>query len=324
MKSGTKNKLLGAAACLLAAGVAAGGTLAYLTDTESYTNTFTVGNVRLALEEPGWPQEDEDDDGVPDEAEDLVPNEELTKDPQIVNQGVNASMAFIRVTVPVENVTMIGDDGRLVKSLDENGSPLEYYDRDEALDGTAARFPQELFFFKSSEDAVGSHLNNFNTSENYSEALANDDGTYWIELPVHENFEKMLEDGTIKTDYNTANQVPGQRVYVFGYNHTVKPVEEDGEGGQIYDRTEPLFEKVQLKNIIENEIPNADIQNIKVEAFAIQADNIILSSGEYLTDFDEMSDDEKQAALNEVFDIYINQNGTFDENGSMIFNKVQD
>ncbi|MBQ1376649.1 MAG: hypothetical protein IIY77_01635, partial [Lachnospiraceae bacterium] len=296
MKSGTKNKLLGAAACLMAVGVATGGTLAYLTDTESYTNTFTVGNVGIALEEPGWALEDADDDGVPDEAEDLVPNEELTKDPQVVNQGVNASLAFIRVIIPVEDVTMIGDDGRLVKSLDENGLPLEYYDREEALDETAAHFPQELFFFKSAEDAVGTHVNNFNTSENYSEAMESDDGNYWIELPVHENFEKVLEDGTTKTNYNTKDQVPGQRVYVFGYNHALKPAEEDGEGGQIYDRTEPLFEKVQLKNIIENEIPNADVQKIKVEAYAIQADNIILSSGEYLTGFDEMADDEKLAA----------------------------
>ena len=44
-----------------------GRTVAYFTDTESVTNTFTIGNVDITLTEPNWNDTDDNNNGVPDE-----------------------------------------------------------------------------------------------------------------------------------------------------------------------------------------------------------------------------------------------------------------
>ena len=41
-----------------------------------------------------------------------------------------------------------------------------------------------------------------------------------------------------------------------------------------FKATEPLFDKVQLKNIIENEIDPEQLQEINIKAYAIQSENI--------------------------------------------------
>ena len=91
-------------ACGLVVAVAAGSTVAYLTDVETATNTFTIGRVQIDLEEPGYPGNDSD------EVKNIVPNQEIVKDPQIENTGNNDALAFLRVEVPQEMFTD-GDDG---------------------------------------------------------------------------------------------------------------------------------------------------------------------------------------------------------------------
>lgn len=55
MRKSKKQLLRTLIACGLVVSVAAGGTVAYLTDAETATNTFTVGKVKIDLEEPGYP-----------------------------------------------------------------------------------------------------------------------------------------------------------------------------------------------------------------------------------------------------------------------------
>ena len=68
---------------------------AYLTDQEHVTNTITYGSVETELEEPGWPG-----NGTP-EVQNIFPNQEIVKDPQIENVGNNAAINFIVMEVPV-------------------------------------------------------------------------------------------------------------------------------------------------------------------------------------------------------------------------------
>ena len=91
-------------ACGLVVSVAVGSTVAYLTDAETATNTFTVGKVQIDLEEPGYPGNDSD------EVKNIIPNQEIVKDPQIENTGSNDALAFLRVEIPQEMFTD-GDDG---------------------------------------------------------------------------------------------------------------------------------------------------------------------------------------------------------------------
>lgn len=94
-----KSILMAAIAVMLVAVLVVGGTLAYFTDAKSATNTFTMGNVKITL--------DETDVSNPNarttkgNTYNVYPGETVTKDPIVHNNGKNA--AYIRATVNVSN-----------------------------------------------------------------------------------------------------------------------------------------------------------------------------------------------------------------------------
>lgn len=100
---------------LLAVGVlAVGGINAYLTDTETVANTFTVGEVTIDSMEPHYPGNGSD------ATEDLLPLEEVRKDPCIKNTGKNRIVCFEQVDIPMANVIVTDDEGhRLPKGNTE-------------------------------------------------------------------------------------------------------------------------------------------------------------------------------------------------------------
>jgi hypothetical protein len=205
----------------------------------------------------------------------------------VTNSGEqNDVVVFLRVTVPVKDVTYVGDDGA-IKNVTYTQSGLTVDSSWDGNTGTPAHMSQELFYFKQADTAQGTHENVFNAN--------------WIEIPEEETLTLAndAEDNWTKSwslkrgDNNTYKTDAGQRTYVFGYKFPIVPQAS----------TPPLFQKVQLKNIIENELAEGQIQNIKVEAFSIQADNIIGAGG--TIDTTELTHDE----LAEIYRIYISQNG---------------
>ena len=74
-----------AASLLLTGALAAGGTLAYLTDKDSVTNQFVVGKVDIEGNEPSYAP---DPDGKTNH---IVPTQVIPKDPRIKNKGKNDS-----------------------------------------------------------------------------------------------------------------------------------------------------------------------------------------------------------------------------------------
>lgn len=100
-----KKKII--AVCLivaLAAIAVVGGTLAWFTDDEVATNTFTVGNVDITLTEPNWTSTGSQD------APEVYPGEPLAKDPTVKNDGANPCFVRIKVTgldclAPASNIT---------------------------------------------------------------------------------------------------------------------------------------------------------------------------------------------------------------------------
>ena len=83
--------VLAVSVCLVAI-LAIGGTLAYFTDEEEATNTFTVGNVDITLTEPNWEGSGSED------APEVYPGEPLAKDPTVTNVGANPCFVRIKVT----------------------------------------------------------------------------------------------------------------------------------------------------------------------------------------------------------------------------------
>jgi len=296
-----KQILMAVGACAIAGVMGVSGMLAYLTDNESHTNTFSVdGSSSIDLTEPNWPKEDNDHDGVPDETELIVPNQEIAKDPMVTNTGEqNDVVVFMRVTVPVKDVTLAADNGQIqtltytqagdtslrpwAPSYDSNGNVTN-----------PAHMSQELFYLKQNSDAIGSHANNFRTSASTWVELSSEETLALQKTTDHDGiFEGFWSiDGAASGAHETG---AGQRVYVFGYATPVAPGES----------TVKLFDKVQLKNFLENELVDGEIENIKVEAFSIQADNLLDENGTLIDTSSALS----AAALDTIYNTYIAQNG---------------
>ena len=106
-----KNMMKAATLCGIVGLIAIGGTAAYLTDYDTAVNEFTVGKVDIDLDEPSW---------TPDEHVDIEPTEEIEKDPQITNTGVNDSFVYLEVSIPMaEVITADAEGNRIDKKLTE-------------------------------------------------------------------------------------------------------------------------------------------------------------------------------------------------------------
>ncbi len=95
-----KSKIIIAAGVLLFVFLV-GGAIAYFTDTDEKTNTFTIGNVEISLNEDHWSLVDADNSGVPDASENIMPGQTIAKDPKVTNESAsNAAYVFTKVVVP--------------------------------------------------------------------------------------------------------------------------------------------------------------------------------------------------------------------------------
>lgn len=121
----------------LAATAVIGGTLAYFTDDEEATNTFTVGNVDITLTEPNWEGTGSQD------APEVYPGEPLAKDPTVTNSGANP--CFVRIKVegldcltPAGMITYRTDyvTGELGDHWVDGGDGYFYYDQVLAVGAT--------------------------------------------------------------------------------------------------------------------------------------------------------------------------------------------
>lgn len=95
-----KKKITAIFLCVALVAIAVvGASLAYFTDTKSATNTFTMGNVKITLDETDV--KNPEGARVTSNAYDVYPGAVVTKDPIVHNTGKNA--AYIRATVNVSD-----------------------------------------------------------------------------------------------------------------------------------------------------------------------------------------------------------------------------
>lgn len=109
-----KKRIL-AGAGVAAAALTIGSTFAYLTDKDQVTNQFTVGRVEIEGREPEY---------TPDpggKTENIVPSQEIPKDPQIINTGKNDAYVYIDVSIPIARVVTVDEQGKRLNG----GSPKE-------------------------------------------------------------------------------------------------------------------------------------------------------------------------------------------------------
>lgn len=101
-KTNVNNMKKGAVAVALVASLGLAGLSAYFTDTDSKTNTFTVGSVKQELTEPNWNETN---------GKDMTPGKEVEKNPTVKNTGVNDQYVFMTVEVPTAEVTTVDAEG---------------------------------------------------------------------------------------------------------------------------------------------------------------------------------------------------------------------
>lgn len=180
------------------------GVLAYLTNKDEVVNTITVGKVSIALYEDKYPG------NANSEVNNMLPYTEIDKNPKVENTGTTSAYVFLKVSVPVEEITEVSADGT-----------------------KGDKKAQEIFYLKTD---TGADLTNSFYTDN------------WIELDNEES-GKDYKVGTVRT-------------YIFGYKKVLSVGEQTGV----------LFDKVQLKNIIENEILSGSDLHIDIQALGIQSE----------------------------------------------------
>lgn len=124
-KSIIKKIIIGVLPCILTAAIAVGATLAFMTDKESKTNTFTIGDdIDIELDEDGWNDGDPDDPDDPGDGEDLVPGDTKYKDPTIT---VTSGEVYARI-----KVEFVDNDGNYITDTEQINKILStlYYDTD--------------------------------------------------------------------------------------------------------------------------------------------------------------------------------------------------
>jgi predicted ribosomally synthesized peptide with SipW-like signal peptide len=266
------------AACGLLGVVGTGAALAYLTDGETTTNTFTVGDVSIEALETGWPGNDSN------VTKDLVPNKELPKNPKVVNRGINDAIVFMTVDSPMENITVISDNGTVVTPKSVN----------------------ELFWFKDADDAASTHANHFDTDSATGKWMELTAKEMWVRINNNTKAETQVSADNISTIYGQLQPYETLvKRYVFAYKTPIQGSSTHDGSPQTSDNleTSPLFDKIQLKNIIEGEIDEEATQKVVVRTYAIQSTEILESSA-------DLTDSLDAATLGKIYDIYIRQNST--------------
>ena len=221
-------------------------TMALLTSMDEVTNVFDAGKVDIILKEPDW---------NPPDAQHVVPEQEIFKNPYIYNNENTDVSVFLKVTVPcvqteIERNNDAGHKGEVL--LNETGSK-----------GTKVKVPMYKFMIMT---------NGRNTPDD-----KNDD-TYAYDHSIENGSTANYFDQNINGGWTLMNNMSGMsgvglstdgKTYTYIYAHTgndekLLPLKPDTQ-------TEyPLFDKIKIVNFDENYDPNRNY-SILVEAYGIQS-----------------------------------------------------
>lgn len=300
-KAATSASCVATAAVMLLGGAQI---LAYMTDTETATNTFTVGKVKVDIEEPNYPGNGSD------EVTELVPNEPVPKDPQASNSGQNAAAIFMSYDVPMADVLIVGNDGRLFTDGTDFYINAEYDDASQkwtAKGGVAEKL--------GSTKTAGSEI--ITDDVEVTEVLPAD------RKPMHQ--EVLGVNFNDAPGVNTADWIQIRNVYIDAQGNELADSEKDSAAGvrRIYayntllgkgEKTSALFDEAYLKNVVEGNV-DATIQQLTTKVYAIQAAYLKDADGNNILGFDEDEQNPSDITITEetakkVYDIYVGQNGT--------------
>ncbi len=94
--------------------VVVGSTMAFFNSTDETTNKFVGSRFDIALFETKWD---------PEKAKNVIPGDELDKNPQVLNAERTSGYVYLRVTVPCDSQTVDNADGTQMGTIDA-GVPM--------------------------------------------------------------------------------------------------------------------------------------------------------------------------------------------------------
>ena len=229
MKQSNKKRLIKISGVLLLLAVLfIVGTLAFFHSVDETTNTFTSGDVHIILKEPDYPG------NYDSKVTNLTPYSEISKNPMITNVGINDAFVFMRVTVPVLDVSI----------ADINGTK-----------GT--KLPQEIFALKVSTANSTDYNTSFNTDNNWVELTGCEQG-YTVTGSVVEytsefrtyvfGYKKCISAG--ETTYSLFDKIQLKNITEIGDASQIKKIEVEAFAIQA-NGLEKTYNK---NNLTENEL----------------------------------------------------------------------
>ena len=182
---------------------------------------------------------------------DIVSQSKVAKAPSVTNNGTNDEYVFLKVMVPKKLVTLLYETDTDIQNTHYNKGEIIAANKEPAL--------AELFRMQTTSN--GTAVTGVDGADFlYHKGTANAYGWYLLDTKTDQEVDSVKYD-----------------VFYFGYNKRLAP----------NDATVTLFDTVQLKSFIDEEITGA--VKINVFAYGIQAENLGLDlqgDASYLTEAD--------------------------------------
>ena len=252
-----------------------GSIAAFLTSTDSAKNNFKIGEVDLDISEEFT------------EGQKLAAGQKITKQPYVENTGTVPQLFFVEVSVPVMNATFLDSSGQRIApdGVDTATAKAADYKQNGEIYNLLAENAHKGYVVQPttiSEDVT----KNWELSYNTNNTTSGNESAGWIYLEQTETNREYtgvsgMRDGT----YNT---------YLFGYTAFVEPGEQ----------TNPLFDKLQLRSIVDADIDGDTLTQVQISAYTIQADSLDISG---LTGNGSLEEQYKKEDLEKIYAVIENK-----------------
>jgi len=245
--------------------------LAYLMDAERKDNIITIGKVDLELDEGSKYQ----DNSI------VAAGDSVFKAPQLTNTGTEDEYVFLRIAVPVKDVTLLYEEdikgsGDVILHKEGTKVHTTTVDNHTILDGNG-KAHEEIYRMI----ATGTNPQKVTATDEPQNAPCLDFGYNAGHIKNANDANDTNKDGWVYLKRELNKSIAGETgtydLYYFGYNRRLQYNSDQTEKA----KTIPLFDEVQLKSFIDEElIPAADTTksnqetHILVLGYAIQADSL--------------------------------------------------
>ncbi len=268
----------------LAVLVLIGSTTAFLTSTDTVGNWFRVAEVKLDIEEKF------------DEDTKLSAGQIITKQPWVKNTGTVNEIFFVEVSVPCIEATFLDSNGQRItpESVTLSNPPLssEFLQTQQIYNLIAnpenASEKDYIITPTKTGDVITKNWE-------FSYRKNTDSSAGWVYLKQTESqkeYKKVqgMRDGIYDT-------------YLLGYSAWVAPNKT----------TVPIFDKLQLRSIIDADIDSGTIGQVQINAYTIQANELNIAE---LSGSGTVASPYSQNDLTKIYQVITNKQTTAQEGGS--------